>query len=247
MNQSPNKYKLFSEMIGKPNDSSVTVCEVETQGLIDSGSQVSTISEAFYRSALSTLPLQSMEDFGLSLYGPDGGEIPYIGYIWASVSAPFMKSKVIEVPALVVPETDYNFEVPVVIGTNVISRCQDQADNENVPQEWTNAFQVLQNGLVGYVKSTNERDIEVQPLQTATISGFMRKLKDTATAVTEPSDHASNRIGVCPRVVSVDASYSTQRVQVRIFNISAKVLNISPKSTLCELQEVKILRNVDMK
>ena len=77
--------------------------------------------------------------------------------------------------------------------------------------------------------------------QTVTISGFMRKLKDTATAVTEPSDHASNRIAVCPRVVS------TQRVQVRIFNISAKVLNISPKSTLCELQEVKILRNVDMK
>ena len=151
MNQSPNKYKLFSEMIGKPNESSVTVYGVETRGLIDSGSQVTTISEAFYRSALSTLPLQSMEDFGLSLYGPDGGEIPYISYIWASLSAPFMKSKVIEVPALVVPETDYNLEVPVVIGTNVISRCQDQADNENVPQEWTNAFQVLQNGLVGYV------------------------------------------------------------------------------------------------
>ena len=32
---------------------------------------------------------------------------------------------------------------------------------------------------------------------------------------------------------------------VRIFNILAKVLTIGPKSDLCELQEVKVLRNVD--
>ena len=65
--------------------------------------------------------------------------------------------------------------------------------------------------------------------------------------MTEPIGHVSNRIGVCPRTVSVDASCKTQLVQVRIFNISAKTLSISPKSTLCELQEVKLLRHIDLK
>ena len=33
---------------------------------------------------------------------------------------------------------------------------------------------------------------------------------------------------------------------VRIFNISAKVLSIPPKSTLCEMQDVKILKHFDI-
>ena len=38
-----------------------------------------------------------------------------------------------------------------------------------------------------------------------------------------------------------------QCVQVRIFNASAKTLHISSKFTLCELQEVKLLRRIDLK
>ena len=76
---------------------------METPDLLDSGSQVATISEAFYRSALSTHPLGSIDDFGLTLYGPDGREIPYIGYVWAVFGALFMGNKAVEIPALVVP------------------------------------------------------------------------------------------------------------------------------------------------
>ena len=158
-----------------------------------------------------------------------------------------MGNKAVEILALVVPTTEYSVKVPIVVGTKVISRCQDQAEDSGVPEEWKTAFLALQNGLVGYVKSTNDRTIEVQPIQTITLSGLMRKVKDVETAVTKPTDHASNRIEVCPRVVSVDAFCKTQRVQVKIFNISAKSLSISPKSNLCELQEVKLLRHIDLK
>ena len=43
-------------------------------------------------------------------------------------------------PALVVPTTGYNLKVPVLIGTNVLNRCQDQAKNNCVPEEWMTAF-----------------------------------------------------------------------------------------------------------
>ena len=224
----------------------ISVCGIVSQALLDSGSQMTTIAESYYHSALSQLPLGSMDDFGLTLYGPDGREIPYLGYVWAEFSAPFMGSKTVEVPALVVPTTEYNLKVPGLIGTNVFNRCQDQAENNGVPEEWKTAFLSLQNGLVGYVKSTNERAIEVQPFQTVTLSGLLRKNRDVETAITEPTENASDRIGVCPRTVTIDAACKTQRVPVRIFNISAKVLSIPPKATLCEMQEVKILRHFDI-
>ena len=37
----------------------------------------------------------------------------------------------------------------------------------------------------------------------------------------------------------------TQRVHVRIYNMSAKSIKIKPNSDLCELHEVKVLRNID--
>ena len=52
-----------------------------------------------------------------------------------------------------------------MFGTDVISRCQDPEEDNDMPEEWKTAFVALQNGLVGYVKSTNDRTIEVQPLQ----------------------------------------------------------------------------------
>ena len=148
-NESPNEHKTFTKLVGKQNVATISVCGVVSQALLDSGSQVTTIAESYYHSALSELPLGSMDDFGLTLYGPDGREIPYLGYVWAEFSAPFMGSKTVEVPALVVPTTEYNLKVPVLIGTNVLNKCQDQAKNNGVPEEWKTAFLWLQNGLVG--------------------------------------------------------------------------------------------------
>ena len=74
---------------------------------------MTTISEAFYRSALSTFPLGSMDDFGLTLYGPDGREIPYIGYVWAVMGASFIGNKAVEIPTLVVPTMEYSLRVPI--------------------------------------------------------------------------------------------------------------------------------------
>ena len=66
------------------------------------------------------------------------------------------------------------------------------------------------------------------------------------TAVTENSESASSRLGVCPRVVALDKAGQNQRVHVRVFNMSAKAITVSPHTTLCQLQEVKVLRNLDL-
>ena len=72
----------------------------------------------------------------------------------------------------------------------------------------------------------------------------MRKQKESEAAITEQSDKASSKIGVCPRVVRLNRQGKTARVPVRIYNMSAKGITIAPRSLLCDLQEVKVLRSV---
>ena len=43
----------------------------------------------------------------------------------------------------------------------------------------------------------------------------------------------------------MDKPGKNARVPVRTFNMSAKVMTIPPKSVLCQLQEVKVLRSCD--
>ena len=46
--------------------------------------------------------------------------------------------------------------------------------------------------------------------------------------------------GVCLRVVKLDPKGKNQRVPVKIFNVSARKVQIEPRTPLCELQEVRV-------
>ena len=235
-------------LIGQPNESTVTFCGVDTTALIDSGSEVTTVCEEFL-ATLTPPPRQvPLEDLRLNLEGPDGRKLPYSACIEASVKMSFCPEP-ITILALVVPTTRYNSKVPVLVGTNVINRVQESCPADKIPgipTQWQNAFVSMQSGFVGVVKSTNRKDIKIQPLQTVTVSGLVRKQKEVETAITENTEAASSRIGVCPRLVSLDQTGQNQRVSVRVFNISAKTITVQPKTPLCQLQEVKVLRHADI-
>ena len=233
-------------MIGNSNESLVTFCGKEALGLIDSGSQVTTVCEEFYRTLdppPSEVPIQ---DFNLVVHGPDGKELDYLCCVAVTVEVPFQITP-IHTLALVVPNTRYNSQVPLIIGTNVIREAKvDQCTDSNVPTEWQNAFISLHNGFVGYVKSTNKYNVDIAPMQTVTFSGLVRKIRNAESAVTENTETATSRLGVCPRVVALDKVGSYQRVPIRVFNMSAKTMTVTPQTVLCELQEVKVLREADL-
>ena len=208
---------------------------------------ITTISEDFYRSLSPTPTLISIENFNLKVEGAGGYTLPYLGYIECGLQIPFLGQQIIEVPALVVPTTDYSLNIPVVVGTNAIKICREKCtDTTDIPDEWQTAFLSLQQSRVGVVKSTNTSNIQIQPMETVTLSGFLRKKRNVEEAVTEQTEGASTRIGVCPRVISLDKTERSQRVPVRIFNMSAKVLTTKPRSDICELHEVKVLRHADL-
>ena len=233
--------------MGDSNESIITFCGKRVTALIDSGSQVTTLSEMFYDSLHNKPDLLNLSDFNLIITGPDGRSIPYLGLIEVTVKADFMQGKEVEVLALIMPNTEYNRQVPIIVGTNVIRGYQalysGDIEESDIPPQWKAAFMAIQDDHAGTVRSTNKSPIEIQPKETITVSGLVRKQKSVDSAVTEPTDRASSKLGICPRVVALNKPGKNARVLIRIFNMSAKVLTLQPKSLLCQLHEVKVLRS----
>ena len=100
---------IFQRLIGHSNESRVTFCGIDANALVDSGSQITTITEEFYNSLSPRPHLWSLEelDLNLKVQGAGGHDIPYIGCILADVKVPFMPNCTIKVGVLVVPATDY--------------------------------------------------------------------------------------------------------------------------------------------
>ena len=151
----------------------------------------------------------------------------------------------ITVLALIVQTTRYNSQVPVLIGTNVISKAKEYCPTDKVsqiPSQWQDAFLSIHNGFVGFVKSTNKRSVNKEPLHTVTFSGLVRKEREVETAITEKSESASGRLGVCLRVEALDKAVQNQLVHVYLQYVG-KCYSCVPHTTLCQLQEIKVLRH----
>ena len=77
-------------------------------------------------------------------------------------------------------------------------------NNNIIPDEWNKAFVYLQKGCIGVVKSTNKYSLKIQPNESITVSGYVKKIRGVDTAVTEATQRASSEIGSCPRVIKLD-------------------------------------------
>ncbi|MCG8034843.1 MAG: DDE-type integrase/transposase/recombinase, partial [Candidatus Thiodiazotropha taylori] len=232
-------------MIGKGNEGLIEINNVEIKALLDSGSQISTITEECLDKLDPRPELRPMDDFELDIRSAGGHTIPYKGYVIVEVSVPFIEGITELIPMLVVPLTEYNENVPVIAGTNIISLFQNTgADRGLVPDAWETAFNAISNAYVGLVKTTNS--IYLRPFEGKLITGFARKARDVQSAVTEPAEEGTSRVTVCPRVVTLNKPGTTARVPVKVFNMSAKPVTIPAKSPICELKEVTVLRSADM-
>ena len=99
---------LLGRKVETSNEGDVFVCGTKTSSLIDSGSSVTTICESFYDSLECQPPLRDIKDFDLSVVAADGCQVPYIGYIEADISVPFLSSISFTIPVLIVSDTEYN-------------------------------------------------------------------------------------------------------------------------------------------
>ena len=231
-------------MIGRTNESTVIIDGQSIRALIDTGSDITTMSDTCFNSMDPRPELRSMSDFKLNITGASGSSIPYIGYFEAEVCVPQIEHEPEYVPILVVPTTRFSGQVPVIVGTNIIGGLSEVAHGADLPSAWSTAFAAFSCINRKFVKSTNKKPIVVYPNESKTITGMVRRTSHYENAVTENIDE-SNDLNICPRVVAVKANSKTARIPVRVCNISARPITIKPRSQLCSLQEVNVIKTMD--
>ena len=228
--------------MGKENTSEINIGNIKTRALIDTGSAISTVCEHFVEHMFPKPIVHDLEEIDLQVKVADGRTLPYTGYIESIVKLPFSEAAVSTL-LLVVPTTEYNKTVPIIVGTNIISRLkQAVSEDDSIPDAWELAFSSICNNQVGVARLTKK--LTLQPMEIRDVTCLVRKTSTVEAAITEPFEPSTGtKVGICPRIVSLENPGKTSRVPVRIFNMSAKVLTLSSKSTVCQLQEAKVLRS----
>lgn len=98
--------KLPRGLVGNKCTANIKVSGVECNCLLDTGSQVTTVSTSFYNNHLSEHPIQPVD--GLDVEGASGATVPYLGYIPLVLKFPkeFVETEPeVATLALVVPDT----------------------------------------------------------------------------------------------------------------------------------------------
>ena len=177
----------MNRIVGKRNESKIIVNGIETVGLIDTGSEISTIGEQFWNSLHPKPEIHVVEE--LEIKCADGNTLPYRGVVELTIGVPALKGDAISALFLVVPMTDYNNTVPCIVGTNVIREFQ-RSNSDDTPEAWKVAFNALVAQHVGSVKTTSK--VSLKPFEVKDITGFVRKNRNCDAAITESTEIANS-------------------------------------------------------
>lgn len=250
-----------SALVGSPNEVSVRVDGVNANALLDTGATVSTVSDKFRQDYLSHVPVKQLDTL-LKVECADGEQLPYSGYIEASVIFEGLgDTREITCLLLVVPSSNYNAVVPLLIGTNILSVLMDDcsrdygaryAQHGKLATPWFLAFRCLSlrnrdlarnKNVIALVKNAASVNYILKPNTTVTMKGFVdQKVPYPITcAVIQPSARStlSGDIDVTPAVISCDAS-CRDTVDVHLSNITTHTFVIPPGAILCEIQPATV-------
>lgn len=251
----PLKRELPKGLIGPKCTATVRVEGVQCDSLIDSGSQVTTVSKSFRENHLSHQQIFPIQDL-LDLEGAGGQEVPYLGYIQISIDLP---EDVMGVPervdtlALVVPDHRSNLHVPVLIGTNVLDPLyekyaltfSERAAHKSKSRSGSALAKHLyyrfkinqQNGRVGTVKLQSKRCITIPAGQKAVLNGYTRNVPvatETTLLVEPPKSNLPSGLLFCSYIMT-SPSRSSFKLPVLVKNEMAHDIRIPAGHMIAEV------------
>ncbi|KAG1933963.1 interleukin-1 receptor accessory protein-like 1-A [Pimephales promelas] len=241
-------------LVGSRSLVNVTIEGIQHECLIDSGSQVTTISKSFHDSHLASHPICPLANL-IEVEGAAGQRVPYIGYIEIEILFPetFTGSpKTVSTLALVVPDSSASVHVSVLIGTNALDVLYDGFSEEiggPVPENC--AYAVLIQHLhslyknkaqgknkVNNVKLLHKKAIVIPAGQKIAVDGYTRNvnsLSGTSLLVDFPSHSClPNGLTFCSYVMS-SPNRTSFKVPVLLKNETPHSVTVPAHCTLAEL------------
>ncbi|KAK3108916.1 hypothetical protein FSP39_018571 [Pinctada imbricata] len=230
-------------------------------GATNTGSTVSTVSEAFHQQHLQHLPILPLDEI-IHIECADGGTLPYLGYIEVTITSPGLphaSDTTMHYPILVVPDSNYNKDVPVLLGTNILRHLLSEVHTNygdqylqtaNLHTPWYLTFRSMtlrdkelkrkQNRL-GIVKSAETHPIMIPPNSSITVSGYIDKSLpyEPTPALLQPTPQSVIPTDLDIEPTIINYTYPVNNlVQVHIDNVTTLTVQIPPRAILCEVQPV---------
>ena len=251
---------VLSRLVGRRCEANVELEGSYTRCLLDSGSQVSTISATHYNDHLACEFALHPVDSLVTIEAANGLPINYLGYVQVSIG---MTSTVAtcggrkNVLMFVCPDTAYSRSVPVVLGTNVLDALCDSSNRHQGTHAVVGllkSFQAVralhndEDGHVGKVTVCSRRAVVIQPGCTVSVRGTCRakQLGGSYPAVADgPTNTQPSRDGlaVVSSLVTV-SQYSRSTVRVPVHNLTGHVMTIGARAHLVDLFIPKWVRSV---
>jgi transposase InsO family protein len=225
---------------------------IPARALLDTGSQVSCLSESFWKQQLSHVEIKRLETL-LEVEGAGGTLLPYLGYIEIDLTLPgkvLGDAKTMMSLFLVTQDTRYNRQCPVLIGTNIISHCLElhhEVDHiDQIPDAWKVAFQCVVNKSQDETACTAVKiasAVPVAPMSSIVVDGIHcgQQWNDATPVLLDASPDSTLPSGllVTPAVYcKQDVSNS---IPVHVVNLSHKVVCIPETCVLGSTYPVKVM------
>ena len=248
------------KMIGNVNEADIEVNGAKTRALLDTESCVSVIAQAFVDQHLKEISVKAIGEL-LNIECADGSQLPYHGYIEADVqviSGLHGSSSKPCIP-LVVLDTPYSKETPVILGTNILhdflSECKEHFGEQFLQKAdlftpWYLCFRPMvitdrelkrNKNTIAFIRCAEQQKITLKPNQSVTIKGCSDKELNypTTTAIMQesPASGIPDYIHVTPAVIRFENGRRNE-VTVNLSNLTANTVTIAPKTIICELQPV---------
>ena len=260
-----DKIKNGPNLTGRPTGTTVFIDNVELTALLDTGSCISYLSQSYHEKYLSHLPLLPVTDI-LNIECADGQKLPYSGYIKASMTSPGIPKCTEQFCLLlVVPDTNYNQSVPVLIGTNILDEiekdCKAQHGEQylqraNLKTPWYITLRCLairqrelkkNKNRIAIVRSAETTKLTIGPNQSISVKGYLDKQMEfnpTCAIIQECEDSTlPDYIDVTPTVIQYEHRNNSE-LMVNLSNLTTNSVTISPKAILGEVQPVSIDESV---
>ena len=170
------------DLVGPATEAEILLDGNRVNSLLDSGSQVTSLSESYYRAHLSQYQLQPVDVPGLLLQPAGGGSMPYLGMIVTSIKVPHLSST-FQAKVVVVPDTEYHYSTPVLVGTGLIRRSRDECRNENgnqylqkmkLPPSWVRAYRYMNAADKSSRSAKTLKSVRIEPGQAINLPVVIR-------------------------------------------------------------------------
>ncbi|MCG8035390.1 MAG: DDE-type integrase/transposase/recombinase [Candidatus Thiodiazotropha taylori] len=188
--------------------------------------------------------------------------MPYYGYIEVDIKANGIPSDHVQTSILlVVPDTDCNIDIPLLLGTNVLSEflsnCrktlgENFLQNAALYTPWFLAFRCItvrqrelrrNKNRLAVVRCAESANVTIPSNSTVTVRGVCSKEidhKPTSAILVQTEDSViPDDFDITPAVIQYEYG-KNGFIDVQISNVTTSTYTISPKTILCDLQPVQV-------